>query len=411
MSRTRASFTAEKGIQGNGYVSPRVFGAKGDGLADDLTPIQNAINAAKNFNGGTGGTVVLDGSYRISNSLAMDSRVSLEGVCSGTSTSDGGALYMDHATNGMFSWTVNAGGKAKGRISNLLLSAMQGNTGNVFDYTNGLPLDLLLDNVVFNPSTTGLLQGRFFGFEATGSKLAMRNCKIHMSGTAKSFLIVDSAAARVTLTDCELRTPTSYNTKLIDLQAGSLTAKGCDFLAGLTPGTAPFINLGGTAAVAVSSDNTFRGSDGNVQVAYTWSAAGKLVATNNVYGDSVFITALTDQGLLADHSKLELSPYDIFNDTTTTPSLPPLYDQLTYRLSNASAPTITMPPILYKGRVFRFNIKNESGSGWTPTFSGHVPMATVGALSSGLSACYTFIANDVVTPGTVQWMLVSVAHN
>jgi hypothetical protein len=414
MSRERAPLIVENGFQGNGFVSPRVFGAKGDGIVDDTAAIQTTINNAKTFNGGTGGTVVFDGPFRITSALSMDARVSLMGVGAGGATNEGPALFMDHPTNGMFSWVTTSSGKVKGRISNLLLSALQANTGDVFGNTSGLVLDLLLDNMVMNESTSGLLQGRVMDYEATASKLSMRNCKIHIAGATSSGLVVDSASARLTMVDCEWLTPTTYNAKLIDVQEGTLIATGCDFLAGLSPtfGTCPFINLGSTSANAIVLGNSFRGLDSNVQYAYAWSAAGRLVASNNTYDNGLrIITLSADPGLLALHSKLEMSPYDHVLSASPTPAIAPFYDEVTIELSNG-APTITLPYMLYPGRKFRLNILNTSGGSMTPAFSTHVSLATapVNALANNGIGSYVFGVSDANTPGTMQWVLLSASN-
>ena len=154
----RSPLRAYSGLQGNNCASPRVYGAKGDGVTDDRVAIQATIDHLKTLPGG--GTLLVDGLYRVTDTLEMDSRVSIEGVGSAITSSATSAIYIDHATHSMFNWgTISSGfGYTNQRISNVLLGAKQANNARVFAQDATHPLHLLVDNVTFNEGPSfGLL--------------------------------------------------------------------------------------------------------------------------------------------------------------------------------------------------------------------------------------------------------------
>jgi len=411
-----APLIAPNGSQVNGYISPRVYGAKGDENTDDTVAIQNAINAAKAFNGGiNGGTVVLDGAFRITNTLSVDASVSFSGVGAGVGGGgDGSAIFMDHPTRGIFSWTTTQGSyKTKSRISNLLLAGIQPNSGNVLDFTGGLLMNLLLDNVTLNQNVSGNLNGRLFGFNSTAGRLALRNCRLHATGAAAHLITEDSTGADLSLDHCEVITATNRTATVFNLSSGQFAITDTEFLSGLNPG-ASWIDLG-ASATGKSCRNTFYNLDTTAIVAHTYANGAGLIAKDNFYDQDTYPTLLSTGGhVLSNGSKIELLPYGSFPNSSSSTSLKSIYDVLTFVESSTTAPSYILPSIQFQGQRFTFNLTNISLTTWAPTFVGvgaGAYLATIVSLAGGGDhGIYHFEANDVYTPGVTEWALVAVAH-
>lgn len=413
MSLHRSPVRALGGFQGNHCASPRVFGAKADNTTDDTAAIQATIDALKVLPGG--GTVVIDGVYRITDLLNMDARVSFEGVGSSGGAGEGSAIMMDHATHQLFGWLNNgADVGTRQRIKNLLIGGKQNNNARIFDNTSGFSLDLVLDNVVFNETPqTGKLSGALWHPAPNSSRLTLRDCTLNQVSTSNSLVQTSNAGDDVMLVNSRFVAPDLAGSRMIDLSFGHMRVLGCDFFGGSLPGTCSFLHTGATA-VTSAVGNHFRANTvnpGNWNV-FTWAGGAVIDESGNVYEGTANPTQLTSPPKLGTGSRLSLYPHKAFTDTTTTVSLADYVENMTMSLSNASAPTLTMPNKLFNGQHFRCSIINTSGSSWTPVFSGVTLMGnTVGAIPSGAAATYSFVAADMLSLGNVQWCLVGVSHS
>lgn len=415
----RSPLRALAGFEGNNYVSARAFGAKGDGTTNDLAALQAAVDYIKNLPGG-GGTMVLDGVFRVTGSLSMDCRVSIEGVGSGMNVNGASALYIDHNLNSLLSWPAAAStgvGYVRQRIRNLLLGAKQANSGTVLANSTTPKLDLLLENVTFNESpSTGLLTGNMW-VPSVGSNLSMSNCIVNVASTVNAPLWCPNAQDTLSISNTRFNLPTGYAYRTIDVQGGRLNVLGCEFNAGSSPvvASASFIHTGATASTRAVG-NTFRGFDGIVP-AFTWEAGARLVESSNSYffgavdtpSDAATIGFTKTSGtpaVLNDGSNISTKPYFRRGSTSSTVSVDDYLDVLAYECTGSTTVTFTLPRIYMRGQRVKIQIKNSTGAILTPVFSPYNPLGgTVIDIPVGDYATYDFVAGDIVTASTYVWYL------
>jgi hypothetical protein len=418
----RSPLRALAGFEGNNKVSARVFGAKGDGTTNDLAALQAAVDYIKTLPGG-GGTLVLDGLFRITGSLQMDTRVSIEGVGSGMNVNGCSALYIDHNLNSMLVWPAAAStgvGYVRQRISNLLLGAKQANSGTVLSNSTTPKLDLILDNVTFNESpSTGLLTSGLWT-PSDNSSLTMNNCIVNVASTVSAALWAPNPQDTITLYNTKFNLPTGYAYRTINMQGGRLNVFGCEFNAGSSPvvASASFVHTGAVASTRAVG-NTFRGFDGVVP-AFTWETGARLVESSNSYffgaidapSDAATIGFTKTSGtpaVLNDGSSISTKPYFRRVSTSSTVLVDEYLDILAQECTGSTTVTFTLPRIYMQGQRVQIQIKNSTGAILTPVFSPYNPLGgTVIDIPIGDYAAYDFVAGDIVTAGTFVWYLVGV---
>lgn len=400
------------GFQGNHCASPKVFGAKGDGVTDDLVAIQNTINHLKTLKGG--GTLVIDGIYRITNQLEMDTRVSIEGTGSGIVGGSSSAIMLDHATSSVFAWNaaVSGFGYMRQRVRNVFVGAKQANTGSVFGNAASSPLDLLLENVTVNESPGfGLLSGNVWS-SGVSSRLTFKNCWLSTVGT--SSFAAGNADDELTFDNCRFQTPSGASAHVLSMAAGRLRVTGSDFFGGASPtGSAGFIHTG-AAAITRAYGNTFRSSNGDVWPAFTWASGARLVGRDNtIEGGARFTPTGSTPAVLANGSNLQrVNNQRLTLSTPINTTINDDWEQVTITQVNAGTPVWTLPNPLFAGQRLRINFQNSSGGSVTPTFSPSVNTIgqTIGAVPNNGYATYEFFVSDMVTPDTYAWYVSVATH-
>lgn len=409
----RSPVSALNGFQGNHHASPRVFGAKADGTTNDLVAIQNTINHLKSLPGG--GTLVIDGIYRVTDTIEMDSKVSIAGVGSGITANSSSALLLDHATHSLFNWgSISSGfGYTRQRISNLLLGGLQSNNANVFNHQNNHPLDLVVENITHNEGpSAGLLNGYIWD-SAINSKLVFRDCSFNQTVSAPSLFRGNNSDDTLTLDNCRLASASGINSRAVDMQSGRLGVFGCDLLSGGSPaGGAAWLHTGAAGSTRAVG-NTFRAFGGAVP-SFTWQAGARLVEGSNTYdGTSAIFTLLSGTpAVLAAGSRIEPQLHLRRSSPSALWDLDDYVETFSYEMTGGAALSLTLPKGYVPGQRCRVMLLNSTGGTLTIVFT---PNNVIGGsspnLSSGKSASYDFVFANFLSAGSYSWSLTNSSYN
>jgi hypothetical protein len=169
-------------------VKSPAYGAVGDGVADDGTPIIAAMAAC----GAAGGGIVFlpAGTYRIDESLSVPAGVSLLG-CSGATT-----IKMDHPTATGWLNFVGQALSSQQSVRGIRFDAIQANSGHVIQWNNiggAYYAKLLVEDCVFGNAT--LMSGRLI-YSSGAIGLRVRSCAFFM-GTGNSAVYCPSGPLSV----------------------------------------------------------------------------------------------------------------------------------------------------------------------------------------------------------------------
>jgi len=398
-----------------------VFGAKGDGTTNDLVAIQNTIDHLKGLTGG--GTLILDGIFRVTDTIEMDSKVSIVGVGSDVTSSSSSALLLDHGSNSFFNWgSISSGfGFAKQRISNVLLRALQANSQVVFKHQNNHPLHLVVENLTFNDgSLLGLLNGSLWS-SASNSNLIFRDCEFNQTPTAAQVLIGNNTEDWLTIDHCRFNIGTNANSRAIDMQSGHLDVMNCDFLIGTTPlAGAAWIHTGAAGSTR-ASHNKFRSLGSDAMPSFTWQAGARLVEVNNTYsissgpvidGTQSLFTVSGSVPKLAEGSRISPRANLHRGDGNGAVTLDDYVAHTNFEATSATTVTFTLPRIFMPGQRYCLTVKNSTGSALTTVFTPSNQIGgTLTNIANGKYAFYEFIAADPVTLGTYAWYHVSTGYS
>jgi hypothetical protein len=372
------------------------YGATGDGVADDTTPVQNAITAA----GTAGGGIVFfpKGSYRITAKLTVPVGVSLWG-CGGTVS----VIKMDHATADTLEYGTGTGYSPQ-EIRSLGITAAQANTGIAISLPATFTRNVLIAGCLINWDGTNAYY--------RGTSLIKVNATTHTLAIVDSLVTVHTSLFGVLglNTNPIIVTGTSFvtvSTTWAGMFLGgcsNLIASGCTFdMSAVTSGAhqawAPattivkvsFVgnifkagtgSLGLNVLLSIDSASTFLTESGNVFSGFT--------AGNEVCGAFLVSSAALP--------KIKISNRDTSVELLTTQAAaytvnPHLYGQTTVAQTAAGATpainaTVGVPP---EGSIWTISIYNTSGGLSTYSF-GTSFMATTPTLAipNGKHGIYSF---------------------
>ncbi len=198
-------------------LSVTTYGAKGDGVTNDATAIQSAINAAAS----AGGTVTFPaGTFRIGSTIRPKSNVTLSGVAGQTiltMPAQATRQYMLYAEN----------------LSNLTLSGLSFRAGGYADNVSGLLLPGAQNCRASNLSFEGLVYGMKLGSGSTASgwvvsDIVVRNTEMPMYIS----YVHDSSFTRLDLEAVRLYTTTGDHAIYMERENRNLTFNDCNLSGG-----------------------------------------------------------------------------------------------------------------------------------------------------------------------------------
>lgn len=287
-------------LAGLGYfynVKDPLYGALGDGAADDTAGIQAALTACGNVGGGI--VFFPEGEYWTTAVLNVPERVSLLGSGSNiTYLSNRGDTDGNYDTLS-FDDTGDSAIRAQTLVQGIQFVARSSHTGNIIQL--GDEMSIVFRDCVIGGADT-LEQGTLvIGNGSTTGYITFDNCSFGAEVTGQK-CIGDLDAAVVTVSNCLFAiTPTTYTGTLVSTGSGITNIRDCLFNATLvTTGTVTCIDAGahGSGHCDVSGCR-FLGGGGTVYAmtitAGTIREDGNTVSSASLYGTGISTASLMDQ--------------------------------------------------------------------------------------------------------------------
>lgn len=371
-------------------VKSPAYGAVGDGVANDQAAIQAALAAAVAAGGGT--VFFPKGTYLVTTAIEWDNRVSIWGWSPNSVT-----IITNSVSNArIITFTVGSIRSAPIVISGVSFSASQSNTGTELYATVGV--NLIVEKCVFGQSTSAT--GTLASFSGASNRITFRDCVFFLNNnnTAATW----SNTSRTITSGCYfLTTAGAYVGSMLQPAGLSDIISDCVFDKSTTSGG---------AVVNYAIDMTFAGA---LQVtncnfvsvqAFTnhlkLIAAGSVFTSNNRTNDGG-VTYLLASGTLSSSSRLQMrAPSSPTTSTVITDA-----NDLWVYATLGGVPTFTMPTGYHQGQRLKVLIRNGSGGGWTPVFTGAtvIPGVTIPATTATNGCVVDFIYTDLATSGTFLW--------
>lgn len=374
----------------------RNYGAVGDGSTNDLPAFQAAMSAAS----GGGILYIPLGYYVLNGGLTCNPAVSLVGDPFSS------ILLLNHATDDFLTFDNNTGtGRPATRIANLGFGALVANTGKVLHNT-GADVECLVDNCDFNGINV-FLNGSIFYNGDSASRWTFRDCNVRVRGNVTGFLQGD-AAGQLNLIGNNITAPSTYAEALVYLALGGANIVGNSFdFTAHSSGTDPVgisVSSGGNTPVNITGNRFFTTTgSGPTKFGLSADSGCMIVSSGNSYAA---INRYKSVGLLANGSELDILPSVNVGSSGSTYTISTGVRTTLLRLTG-TAPTLTLPPILYPGQVLELLIYNASLSPWAGvTCLGGLPTGFGGVLSGGIMGLI-FVAQDYDLSGTPEWVCIS----
>lgn len=346
-------------FQGPGWYDVKKFGAKGNNLADDRTAINAAIAYAQTHGGGT--VFFPPGVYRLETGAILGQpSVSLVGSPSGSS------IYQSHATNNTLVYSSGPQEFGYQYVKDLRFSGSIVNTG-VALYNDSGTSRLLIDNCAFNGGQSDYnLQGHLVYIAGGASHVIVRDSHLRLNATNKSAVAVaGNNASNVQILNNQIYMPVTYTSSMVYLQNGTTLVDGnyfdcTDHNAGSGPGCIS-VTTDDTAHCKTISNNNFFMDGGPTTYGYLYDSGSWIRASGNTFDGSI---QRSTSGFAAAGSTVDLVDVSYGGVGGTTATLPDCVASFSLNFTS-TAPTITMPNMLFPGQEIVISVRNGSAGFWS----------------------------------------------
>lgn len=372
-------------------VKDPAYGATGDGVADDTSEIQAAINAA---NAAGGGIVFFPaGTYLISSTLTLEDDVKLWGSgaeCT-TITSNNAAAVI----------TCSGAGSYFQTIESLHITRTAGSSAGVVYVTGGTNLRLLNCVLDDNQTTTALL---YVNPASSDSTLVVMGCLFRVINSVEN-AINAVGSSRALILGCEFLNLNATMSKN-NITGISATVVGCIFRMGtVTGGTMACIE--GAGLTAVGNKATAAGGALPDAVSLLSSSTGILFESANSVADTnqrllnLSTAAVTDNQAAYFGSRIGRQTY-VQDDSASVTLDSENAEVCVLERTDATAMTLDAQnlPVGCRLRIIVYNNYGSAGGliSWSSAFDSPTAGVSVAANSYRVFESYSVCVN-----GSVRW--------
>lgn len=363
------------------------------GATNAAVATQAAIDAAATAGGGD--VYAPPGAFRFDNGITVPRTVSLFGHPNGT------VFLLNHATADFVTFTTGTNAGACSVISGIGFGGSVVNTGNVFTDAGSGSRRVLIYNCTVGDDDANLT-GHILSL--TGSSVvACVDSELHVSG-ATSGLLVNHAGAVLGISGGRIVCPATYASTLVYYSLGSGSVRTFFDFTAHTSGV-------GATAVAVSSGpstpieivgSRFVGAGGPTKYALSADSGTNVrCEANSYYG----VNRFNSVGLLLAGSNLDLYPDANVSLVGSAYTVSTGVRSTLIRFGvGSTAPTITLPPILFAGQELDLTIYNASGGTLGLGLANYGVKSAMPTLSNANGASGRFVAADWQVIGTLEWV-------
>lgn len=405
--------TAFSSVAGLFYnVKASTYGATGAGVADDLSAIQAAIDAA---NAAGGGIVFFPaGSYRITAALNLKDKVSILGAGARATT-----ISIDHASNNAVSVAAGSSNLPVS-IRGVTILPAQSNSGKMLVVEAGTPVNVY-DCTIGGP----LLTGNCVSVANAASLVVLSGCVL--VGNSAAMTMVNCTTGYVTAVGTRFVWTATNMTGVVMTAQGGATVVGC---------VVDFSAVTNAAANGLGLDLSYNGNPGSFigAVKFVSPSVGTTIRpyfmasstgpNTFVWGvntpANMSIPFLLNSATNANHEGVSDSNRDgrryFVTDNAAAITVEPLkYGVIEVRRTNNGAQTVTFGGTPVAGLIFSLVWNNDHGAGGgTITLTTAKGLANFTVNANSVSH-YTFRGVENVAAGagsaTAYWALVGSATN
>lgn len=373
----RAALSTVGGLVYN--VTSTVYGAIGNGTADDTAAIQAAITAC---NAAGGGIVWFpEGTYRTTSALTLSDKVSLVGP------GDGGAIItLDHATNHLI--TTSGSTTRHQAIVGLYLTHTQSCSGRILNVAAST--ELVVHGCTIGSATNSA--GIGLSASVATATVSVSDSTFYWTNAAASTAIVaDHATALVRVSRCRFVTPSApVATTIGSITGRGVVAESCVFdNAAMASGTWYGWVLGANGINARFANCTFTAPAGGTCYAYgigSYTSSAVFSEVGSSFGTGVTAYQYTTTAAnLGAQIHLHTRTYRVLSTTNTAATFTAEIKQYGYikvvstRAGNVAVDIDGFPPFGSTGVIA---IDNDDGSNRTFTPTGAL-FGTPGFVTAG----------------------------